>query len=102
MLDVWWKSWFSTGLIFGGWTIVIGYMVREPLTMVIAPWVAIYSFGVSIPIAGLCVLIRKRIRPLDADNFIRCRVSDYRVDNVTGPRCPECGTVIDGSYDAQT
>lgn len=101
ILNASWMSCCATGLIFGIWTLVIGRLLREPLTMVMAPYMAFYSFGVSIPVVGLSVVIRKCIRPQDVDSFIRCRVCDYRADNVPGPRCLQCGTAIDGSVEVQ-
>lgn len=83
------------------WILFFGIVGKEKFAIVAALFGGFYAALIGIPVCFAYTVIRKRIRPLDSDNFLRCRRCEYRVDNITGPRCPECGTVIDGSYDAQ-
>jgi len=49
------------------------------------------SFAVACPLALLCWA--RKSRRTDPS---RCDVCGYRIDNIPGPRCPECGTVFLG------
>lgn len=102
LLVVAWNTWCMTGATFFVWTILVGYWTNSPIAMGVSPILAVYAGGISIPVTVLCVIVRKRIRPLNADNYIRCRVCEYRVDNLPGPRCPNCGAVIGGRCEVQT
>lgn len=101
LLVVAWNTCCMTGVTIFLWAILIGYWTKSPISVGVSPIAAVYAAGISIPVTALCVVVRRRIRPLDADNYIRCRVCEYRADNLTGPRCPQCGTVFDGSYEAE-
>lgn len=56
----------------------------------------IYAFIISIPISLTYALVRRHFRNEPPDNYIHCRKCDFRVGNLVGPRCPECGTPIAG------
>lgn len=93
------------GVIACFWALVVGvfssvssrtWEEQWPIVIMGAVVFPLYCTCVSVPASLLYALIRKQFRSLPADNFVRCRKCDYRVDNLTGPRCPECGTPIAG------
>lgn len=90
------KATFITALIVGLWVFFGGLWTHYPLFLVATAFGVYYSFIFAIPACVVYVMIRNHFYPVISDTFVRCRQCEYRVDNLAGPRCPECGTPIAG------
>lgn len=97
-LNVVWKSVLLAGVTTAFWVLVLAITLQKMSIAEEFFMVPGWAVLISLPTCGMWICIRVRINPPDADCYIRCRVCEYRVDNVSGPRCPECGMVVDGSY----
>lgn len=86
------KAILLTCFVIGLWTLLGGILLGNLWMAFSFLFSSFYAFTVAVPVAILCSVVRKRFsRPID-DCFIRCRICEYRLDNLPGPCCPECGT----------
>lgn len=93
------------------WMVIFGVFVALRSAIRSEEWVivvmlgvilAFYAAGAAIPVCITYMLVRKHLRRESTDNYIRCHQCDYRADNLSGPRCPECGTSISGLVEDPT
>lgn len=83
--------------------VLVGALImRNPFLVIATLFGAFYTVIIAIPTCVAYVAIRKRIRPVITDTFVRCRQCEYRVDNLVGCRCPECGTAVYENEEAQS
>jgi hypothetical protein len=83
------------------WILALGYLWDEPLLPILALPFGVISMGIMGAVSFVYAIIRAPGQG-PGPGFLPCPGCGYRIDNVPGPCCPECGQRLVAERDAWT
>jgi hypothetical protein len=88
----------GTGVIVG-YVVVFGYIYGDSFFPITVVFTVVISMSIISMICGIYAALRKPRRGR-GPNYLRCPKCGYRIDNIPGPSCPECGRSFAAEPDA--